>query len=196
MIQDDFSKASLISGAIPQHIIGAVVDHLLSLSSWFSLNSCQTLWFVKKPCTCQYAYSRYKIPCRPFPPILQAVVEIVEKILNIKGFNAINVNSYSDGDSSLGYHSDKEALFQATKQKACIVSISFGATRTFAIRNVKSGTEKIVALKHGDILTMEGWFQKFFEHSILKDSQVVEQRFNLTLRKIVQHESSCTLAKS
>ena len=196
MLQDDFSKARMIRGAIPEHIISAVVDFLLSLSSWFSLNSCQTLWFVKKPCNCQYAYSKYVIPSRPFPPILQAIVDIVEKILNIQGFNAININSYRDGWSSLGYHADKEALFQAIKQQACIVSISFGASRKFAIRIIKTGTEKVILLRHGDILTMEGWFQQFFEHSILKDRLVDEQRFNLTTRKIVQHQPSCTLAQS
>ena len=96
----------------------------------------------------------------------------------------------------MGYHSDGEELFQATKQKACIVSISVGATRRFAIRSKQQGTEKIVHLSHGDILTMEDWFQRHFEHSLVPETRPVDQRFNLTLREIVRHAPSCSLSES
>ena len=176
--------------------MSASVTFLLGLIGWVSLASCQTLWFVKKPCSCSYSYSRYNIPRRPFVPILQTLVDIVEKILDEQGFNAININNYLDGHSALGYHSDGEDLFQAKFRDSCFVSISFGAARKFAIKKVQLGTEKIITLKHGDICTMEGMFQKYYEYCILREPNVVDQRFNLTLRKIVQHHSTCCLSSS
>ena len=140
-IQDDLCKSRLFGGATPSHVVIATVTFLVGLTDWVPLANFQTMWFVKQPCSCSYSYSRYNILCRPFMPILQTLVDIVEKILDEKGFNAININDYIDEHSALGYHSDGENLFQAKNQDSCIVSISFGATRRFAIRNIQYGTE-------------------------------------------------------
>ena len=174
----------------------ATVTFLVGLTDWIPLANCQTAWFVKKPCSCSYSYSRHNVKCRPFVPILQTLVDIVERILYEKGFNAININNYTNEKSALGYHSDGESLFQAKIRDSCIVSISFGATRRFAIRNLQCGAEKITPLQHGDICTMEGLFQKFYEHSILRESCCTGRWFNLTLRKIVQHQTSCSMSTS
>ena len=174
----------------------ATVTFLVGLTNWFSLANCQTAWFVKQPCSCSYSCSKHNVLCRPFVPILQTLVDIVERILNEKGFNAINVNHYTNEKSALGFHSDGESLFQAKFRNSCIVSISFGATRRFAMRNLQCGAEKIIPLQHGDVCTMEGLFQKFYEHSILREPASTGRRFNLTLRKIVQHQSSSTMSTS
>ena len=98
--------------------------------------------------------------------------------------------------NQLGLHSDNEFLFQADKQNSCIVSVSFGATRKFVIRDKRTGAEMNVKLSHGDLLTMEGLMQKFYEHGVVQSAVPVDYRINLTFRKIVVHNEGCTLARS
>ena len=147
---------------------------------------------MKSPCTCGYSYSRYAIPCLPFSPILQALADCIERALNVT-VNSVNANYYSDAKAMLGLHSDNEFLFQADKQASCIVSVSFGATRKFVIKNKRTGLEIYQKLSHGDVLTMEGLMQRFYEHGICQATLPVGARLNLAFRQIVAHGDSCPL---
>jgi alkylated DNA repair dioxygenase AlkB len=51
--------------------------------------------------------------------------------------NFLNANKYSQLKHDLQWHSDNEQLFRAREfdRDTLIVSVSFGATRTFSIRN-------------------------------------------------------------
>ena len=108
----------------------------------------------------------------------------------------MSANYYSDAKSQLGFHSDNEFLFQADKQASCIVSVSFGATPEFVIRDKRTRAEIPVKLSHGDLLTIEGLMQKFYEHCIVQSAVPVDYRINLTFRKIGVHNDGCALARS
>lgn len=79
-----------------------------------------------------YAYSTIRWPERPLTP------EVVELRDAVQGFcdaapvlNACLFNLYRNGVDSMGWHRDNEPEIDP----ACIASVSFGATRDFAIRH-------------------------------------------------------------
>jgi alkylated DNA repair dioxygenase AlkB len=64
-----------------------------------------------------------------------------------------------------------------------IASISFGATRTFRIRDYK--TKKIIkdqTLNHGSLFIMGGDFQKEYTHEVPKTKKQITKRINITCR--------------
>lgn len=117
-------------------------------------------------------------------------------------FNGILINRYVNGNDHLGSHSDEES---GLDPNAGVVSISFGATRTFRIRP-KSLTKTIVKnqkkvcvrdyrgkfasydvpLIDQQVVVMGGNFQSKYEHEIPAEKKVKETRFNLTFRRHVK----------
>jgi hypothetical protein len=131
-------------------------------------------------------------------------------------FNAVNLNYYPPG-GGVGWHADDEYLWNAGQMPVCIVSLSLcrgpddgllAGARKFMIRP-KPGQQnpigiqhhggiKELILKHGDLMTMEGMFQKHYLHAVWPgddttipldgdDPMVQGERINLTWRTIVQH---------
>ena len=108
----------------------------------------------------------------------------------------MNANLYVDQNSKVGYHSDSEQIFQAEDFASNIISVSLGATRCFSIRcKADENLWYDVDLAHGDILTMEGLFQKFWQHALAPSPTPCAPRINLTFRKLVQHRQYCSLAE-
>ena len=105
--------------------------------------------------------------------------------------NSCNLNLYTGGEDSVGWHADDEALFQGTKQPTLIISLSLGATRAFQLKGTWKGATIIsILLEDGDLCTMEGMTQKHYLHRVPKEF-VKGQRVNLTWRWIVQHSHRC-----
>ena len=116
----------------------------------------------------------------------------IEKSLNVL-VNSVNANYYPNAKACLGLHSDDEDLFQAKYRPSTIVSVSFGATRKFVIKNKRTGAELSRNLQHGDLITMEGLMQRYYEHGICQASFPVGDRLNLTFRFIAAHEDYCPM---
>ena len=118
----------------------------------------------------------------------------------------------------MGWHADDEFLFDGTRRPTTIVSLSLcrgngssnDGARKFLVKlqnNVSeeeaqnqydSGSDNSIQeqiLGHGDLLTMEGMFQKHYFHSVwpgdskdyCDDPLTQGERINLTWRTIVQH---------
>ncbi|WGH74663.1 alpha-ketoglutarate-dependent dioxygenase AlkB [Tenacibaculum tangerinum] len=86
---------------------------------------------------------------------------------------------YPDGNSGVGYHSDKIAFGDTD----VIPSISLGEERVFCVRENSTKKETQFLLKHGSLLLMKKGCQEYFEHSLPKNSIYVNPRINLTFRK-------------
>jgi alkylated DNA repair dioxygenase AlkB len=83
----------------------------------------------------------------------------------------------------VGWHSDDEPELGP---QPLIASLSLGDTRVFRFRHRKRkdlGTIKI-PLASGSLLVMAGDTQRFWQHSIQKESRTHGERINLTFRKI------------
>jgi len=107
---------------------------------------------------------------------------LVEPISGIT-FNSVLLNYYRDGKDSVAWHSDKETVMGS---HPIIASLSFGAVRSFDIRNKTHHQEKYtVRLEHGSLLIMKGDLQARWEHRIAKTAQHIGPRVNLTFRRII-----------
>lgn len=93
------------------------------------------------------------------------------------------IHIYPDGNSSISYHNDKEALGSTPDKDTDIYSASFGQARRFLFRPIgqTSGKSAEFSLGHGDLFIMKD--QRHFEHHVPKETTVDKPRINLTFRQ-------------
>merc|ERR1719263_979055 len=94
--------------------------------------------------------------------------------------NSCNLNLYEDGGMSVGWHTDDERLFNGKFQDIRIISLSLGASRKFELRlnwpdeSKRERKFTNLVLGDGDICSMEGMFQKHFQHRVPREENVQE----------------------
>jgi alkylated DNA repair dioxygenase AlkB len=133
-----------------------------------------------------YEYKGKPKPMHPFSPSLDALRKFIQKELDWSP-NCVVVNSY--GPSSGLYPHRDSPYIPALGSNPTIVSISFGATRTFRLspvdpitgKRVKGSTPTDISLEDGDLLVMHGDCDSTFQHGIpLEDADGT--RMSLTFR--------------
>jgi alkylated DNA repair dioxygenase AlkB len=83
----------------------------------------------------------------------------------------------------MGWHADDEPEFG---ERPVIASVSFGGTRRFQLRpKRREGPTASIELTHGSLLIMRGDTQANWLHQVPKTSKAVEERVNLTFRRVV-----------
>ncbi len=98
-------------------------------------------------------------------------------------FNGVLLNRYRTGKDSVSWHSDDESEFG---HNPVIASASFGATRSFQFRHRKNKELRTsIELTHGSLLVMRGGTQENWVHQVPKTARSVEERLNLTFRRII-----------
>ena len=136
-----------------------------------------TAWYGEK----SYEYSGYKWGKNTWPKSIKKIKEDIEKLTSLE-FNGVLVNLYRNGQDSMGWHSDNEKELGGDPK---IVSVVFGETRRFLIRDKKlKKNKKEIKFENGDIMLMGSGVQKNWEHSIPKTAKNVGERVNLTFRLI------------
>jgi len=158
----------------------------------------KTAWMTKKGCTCTYRYGGLEVPSQEFPPFMKELLKMSMYYCGIHNEedwpDSCNLNLYEDGGMSVGWHSDDEMLFQGKTNDIRIVSLSFGQARRFELRHnwPQPGERKEmnVLLKSGDLMTMEGMTQKYFQHRVPKEA-CEGPRINLTWRWVLKHYPKC-----
>ena len=201
----------------------------------------QTAWVtLDDNCTCEYGYSdmwQSRSTSMDFRRIIEEMTQIIQEATGVTTpFNACNLNYYPPG-AGVGFHADDEFLFDGLHRETCIVSLSLcrgsddgllAGARKFLVKpkhmtphkhsNDHDHTEyrpDELVLKHGDLVTMEGMFQKHYLHCIWPGDSLQSlhehdpfcrgERINLTWRTIVQHldgsedpcrGKTCQLSKS
>jgi len=130
-----------------------------------------------------YKYSGVRFFPEPWTDTLQLVREKVERVANTT-FNSVLLNLYRDQNDSMGWHSDDEPELG---DRPTIASLSLGATRDFLLRHKsrKDIPQVSLPLSSGSLLVMAGSTQKYWAHSIRKETLRIGPRINLTFRKIV-----------
>jgi len=128
----------------------------------------------------EYSYSGITHPKVAIPPLLQAIIDDVNTFTSA-GYNSVLCNLYFDHRSSVSWHQDNE---KQLGHDPCIASISFGQARNFAIRSKKNQTRYDILLENNSLLIMGRNSQRLYEHAILKQTEPLGPRINLTLRNI------------
>ena len=190
-----------LSSPFPPHEASKLFQTVLHHTKWRQHvgMSYQTAWMVADQCTCSYKYGRFQVGATRFPEWMEGLMKTVMPLVGINAReawpNSCNLNHYTDGESSVGWHADDEALFQGNQQQICIVSLSLGAKRTFEIQGQWSGAKKHkIDLQSGDLLTMEGWTQYYYRHRVPKQTGAAP-RINLTWRWVVKHGEGCRVGQ-
>jgi len=167
-------------------------------------------WFVRAGCRCAYEYGGTRWPPEAMPAWLLDVERGVWAALRggegegaaLEAPNSCVLNLYEDGRNLVDWHADDEPLFQGQHRDCCIVSLSLGAARQFDLRRRRALGPKrehvALELCDGDVLTMEGLFQKHWQHRVPRRLEVSGPRINFTWRTIALHSAAdgCPLAAS
>lgn len=130
----------------------------------------------------RYSYSGLDLEPLPFTPLLLDIKHAVENATG-HAFNSVLLNYYRNERDSMGMHSDDEPELG---REPAIVSVSFGATRTFILRHRQSKQTVKLDLTSGSALLMRGRTQHFWLHGINKSARPIGPRVNLTFRYISQ----------
>ncbi len=125
-----------------------------------------------------YYYSGKLAKSQVLTPNLKNLLMEVSQKFDTK-FNGILVNKYESGLDYIGKHSDDESNLS----NVGVVSISYGASRKFRIRDKKTNKIKLDVLTNSyELLHMGGDFQKEFTHEIPIEKKVKEPRISFTFR--------------
>lgn len=128
-----------------------------------------------------YVYSGRRFEPRPWTPMLSRLRERLRTELSLD-FNSVLANLYRNGQDGMGWHSDDEPELGA---RPVIASLSLGATRRFCLRrrDGEGGTMNL-ELPAGSLLLMQGETQSNYRHALPKTARAVDERINLTFRRI------------
>ena len=124
-----------------------------------------------------YYFSGQLSKSKPLTSNLRVLLNRINE-MHDANFNGILINMYKDGSDYIGPHSDDERFLD----KQGVVSISYGATRTFRIRTSKNDQKIDFKLNNGDVVHMSGDFQKEFKHEVPKELKVKDERISFTFR--------------
>ncbi|MFZ6743995.1 alpha-ketoglutarate-dependent dioxygenase AlkB [Undibacterium sp. JH2W] len=127
-----------------------------------------------------YDYSQILYAPTTMPDFLQTICQSVENELGFLPNNCL-MNFYTDGNSSIGFHSDS---IENLAEGSGVVIISLGSLHHIAYRSKKDKSQEFVyPLSPGSLLYMSNAIQEDWLHAIPKEAAVGE-RISLTFRKI------------
>ena len=126
-----------------------------------------------------YYYYNKLAESMPVTPHLSILISTVNTLLHAD-FNGILVNEYPDGNHYIGKHSDDERALS----DAGVVSVSFGASRKFRIRDkLTNNIVMDIPTNSREIWIMGGDFQKEFTHEVPVEKKIKSKRISFTFRK-------------
>jgi alkylated DNA repair dioxygenase AlkB len=132
-----------------------------------------------------YSYSGITMHPQSWTSALLEIKKRIEPIANTH-FTSALLNYYRDGKDSMGWHRDNE---KELGLNPIIGSVSFGAARTFQLRNyADKNIVRSVELTHGSFLLMRGETQHYWEHRVPKAGArngAMGARINITFRVIL-----------
>lgn len=117
---------------------------------------------------------------QPWTPELAELRGVIGQRFGLT-FNYALANLYRDRSDFTGWHCDKAWLHEPG---STIAIVSFGATRTLAIRPLGGSSAAHLRLTDSSVVLMDLDLQATHEHSILAESEDVDMRLSITLRHI------------
>ncbi|MBL30180.1 MAG: alpha-ketoglutarate-dependent dioxygenase AlkB [Flavobacteriaceae bacterium] len=129
-----------------------------------------------------YTYSSITMKPHLMTNELTTLMNQIKKINNTN-FNTVLLNLYRDGSDSNGWHADNE---KELGKNPVIASVSLGQPRYFHIKHRKQKNHRFkLRLDHGSLLIMAGSMQHDWLHMIPKTKRILNERINLTYRKLI-----------
>ncbi|WP_230412274.1 alpha-ketoglutarate-dependent dioxygenase AlkB [Undibacterium hunanense] len=128
-----------------------------------------------------YDYSQIRYAPNTMPGFLQIVCKAIENELGFLPNNCL-LNFYTDGNSSMGFHSD---FTGDLAEGSGVAIISLGSQRQIVYRSKADKSQEFAyPLPPGSLLYMSAAIQDDWLHAIPKEAGAGE-RISMTFRKIV-----------
>eukprot|EP00930_Biecheleria_cincta_P086261 TRINITY_DN75583_c0_g1_i1.p1 TRINITY_DN75583_c0_g1~~TRINITY_DN75583_c0_g1_i1.p1 ORF type:complete len:378 (+),score=29.31 TRINITY_DN75583_c0_g1_i1:32-1165(+) len=203
--------AGVLRGAVPESKRAELWEKVFSGTPWeqpmqtWGPMPRKTAWMSDSPCSCKYGYGGMQIAPIPFPPWMHDIMEMLMPLCGLRDRsewpNSCNLNLYENQDHSVSWHADNEKLFNGKFQDCPIISLSLGQERCFEFKapGIPEDSQKFnhqLQLRDGDLCTMEGMFQKYYQHRVPRTDKQVKARINITWRWLVEHFFECPLRSS
>lgn len=134
-----------------------------------------------------YTFSGTTAKSKVIPKMLEKYLDWANTSKYGPGFNMILVNWYANGTHYIGYHSDDE---RQLVEDSPILCFSFGAQRTFCLKNKKTKVVQKFELCDNSLIVMVGSCQKTHKHSLPVRKKVKTPRISITLRKFKTRDSN------
>lgn len=129
-----------------------------------------------------YCYSGLRLHPGPWTATLLELRTIIEQATNCS-FNSVLLNLYRNEKDSMGWHADDEKELGVNP---AIASLSLGSPRIFRLRNKFNHRKSFgITLANGSLLLMAGELQHHWQHCLPRSLKPMNERINLTFRKIV-----------
>lgn len=136
-----------------------------------------TAWYGET----DYFYSGIVNVATPMPKNIEALRAKIEEASESL-FNSCLLNLYRTKDDSVSYHKDNE---KGMGSNPTVASVSLGAERIFRLKHADTHATIDLGLEHGSLLLMANNSQTNYWHSLIKHKTPVEERINLTFRKMI-----------
>ena len=127
-----------------------------------------------------YAYGKQFMAAQPLGTALASLLETVNLHFGAS-YNGVLVNRYRDGRDNVGSHADS---LHDVDPHAGVVALSYGATRTFRLRNLRKEVVGNFPLRHGFAMQMAGAeFQQLYRHEVPIERRIQASRVSFTFRR-------------
>ena len=112
------------------------------------------------------------------PPPVARIVAALSARYGVR-LDTLGLNLYRDGADSVAWHGDRVGRVLL---EPLVATVTFGATRTFALRPKGGGESLRLRPAHGGLIVMGGRCQHDWEHGVPKTAEPVGPRISLTIR--------------
>ena len=126
-----------------------------------------------------YKYGSKIMKPNIFSPTIKRIQNIISNNYQVD-YDSVLINYYKDGNVGMRYHSD--AVYDEWYEDTIV--ISFGSSRNIIFREIENyDNKKKLLLQNGDLLFMKEGCQKVFQHRVLKDKKIKNERISLVFKK-------------
>lgn len=198
VVSDDPDNFALYKGKFSHLTVDEVSKHIHVNYDTFTAkqNGCEvickeprgTAWFSKSGHN--FVYSGKVMKSEPFNPFITELAEELEKLTGTE-YCSMLANLYAHGKSGMGYHVDPlydpdNPTIQIWKDDTAVISV--GATRKFAVRELKNSPSRkyyYYQVENGDLMRMFNKCQETYQHAVKieKREDSVGPRFSLVFKK-------------
>lgn len=126
-----------------------------------------------------YKYGEKIMPAKPMTQTVKYIQSVIKQNYG-SYYDSVLINYYENGNIGMRYHSD--ATYDEWEEDTVVVS--FGTDRKLAFREIANYENKTYfEVSSGDMIFMKEGCQKKYQHRVLKDKKISNDRISLVYKK-------------
>ena len=137
----------------------------------------KTAWMTDKGHS--YKYGSKTMNPKPMTNTVKIIQKIIEEKYGVY-YDSVLINYYENGKVGMRYHSDE--IYDEWNEDTVI--ICFGVDREISFREILNYENKTYFnISTGDLLFMKEGCQKIYQHRVLKNKKIINDRISLVFKK-------------